>query len=128
MNKHSGIKRWICQLVAAAFLLTGFQQAAFASMVTTEALAGAVQNEQQREDIRALFSRDDVRKQMTAMGVDPVAALDRVDSLTDSEVAMLHGKLGQLPAGEGAVETVLLVILILLLLELLGVIDIFPRI
>lgn len=128
MSRRSVFKRWLCQLVAATFLLTGFQQASFATMVTSEALAESVRGDQQRDELRAMFQRDDVRKQMEAMGVDPTDALARVDSLSNAEVALLHGKLDQLPAGEGTLEAVLVIILILLLLELGGVIDIFPRI
>lgn len=128
MGRYSVFKRWLCRFVAAAFLLTGFQQASFGAMVTSQALAETVRGDQQRDELKAMFARDDVRKQLAAMGVDPVDAVKRVDSLTNSEVAMLHGKLDQLPAGEGTLEAVLVIILILLLLELGGVIDIFPRI
>ncbi len=128
MSRRSVYKRWLCQFVAAVFLSTGFQQMSFAAMVTSQALAESMRGDQQRDELKAMLARDDVRRQMSAMGVDPADALARVDSLTNAEVAMLHGRLEELPAGAGTLEAVLIVFLILLILELAGVTDIFPRI
>ena len=59
--------------------------------------------------LHALLARDDVRAQMMALGVDPAEATTRVDALTDEELVLLAGRLEDLPAGEGAMTTFVLV-------------------
>jgi hypothetical protein len=108
--------------------MASLQNAAYAAMVTTQQLASEVEVQQQRDEIKNLFSRDDVKQELVARGVDPQAAINRVDSMTDTEIAQLHGKIDELPTGEGVLETVVIVLLILLLLEVTGVTDVFDGI
>ena len=55
------------------------------------------------------------------------AARDRVDALSDEEVAVLADRLDQLPAGGTDVLTVaLIVFLVLLLTDILGYTKVFP--
>ena len=44
--------------------------------------------------------------QMQAYGIGPEEALSRIDSLTDSEIALIAGKMDQIPAGAGTPYTV----------------------
>ena len=57
-----------------------------------------------------------VRKQLIEMGVDPVAASERVKQMTPSEVASLQGRIDQLPAGAGMSTMNLLLVIIILIL------------
>ena len=82
----------------------------------------------QREHASAFMARDDVKRQLETLGVDPAVAAQRVAGLTESELQALNGHIDSLPAGAGAVELVLIIILVLLVLELAGVIDIFKKI
>jgi hypothetical protein len=63
------------------------------------------------------------------MGVDPQLAKIRVASLTDQEVMQLSDRIDQLPAGAGALETILIIggvfLLVLMVLDIIGVTDIF---
>jgi hypothetical protein len=56
-----------------------------------------------RARVRVFFTRMDVMAQMQAYGISHKEALSRVDSLTDSEIALIAGKLDQIPAGAGTV-------------------------
>ena len=82
-----------------------------------------------RERIRDLFTRDDVRTEMIALGIEPAEAEARIAALTDQEVADIAGKLDQLPAGEG-VGSILIIIFIVfgvaVLMDALGILNIFP--
>jgi hypothetical protein len=98
-----------------------------AEMIGTAALL-APSAEAQRDRVDAFMARDDVRRQLEALGVDPAEAAQRVAGLTDAELQSLSGHIDSLPAGAGAVELVLIIILILLILELAGAIDIFKKI
>lgn len=122
--------------IILAFAFGGLQfpaRAARASMIRTEqVLAPAVSGESRpdREKIRRFLSREDVRAQMTAMGVDILEAEARAESLSDAEVAEFAEKLGDLPAGQGVLETILLsalvVFFVLLVTDLAGLTRVYP--
>lgn len=82
----------------------------------------------QRERVDAFMAREDVQRQFEALGVDPAEAAVRVASLTEAELQQLSDRIDSLPAGAGALELVLVFLLILIILELVGAINIFPRI
>ena len=67
--------------------------------------------------INALQNRR-VQQQLIQLGVDPVAAIDRVNQMTEVEIARMQGKINQLPAGAG-ISTVDLLLIILLLVLLI---------
>lgn len=69
-----------------------------------------------RTQIVSMLERKDVQKQLTGMGVDPVAALARVDQMSDQEIAQLNGHLNELKAGAGVSTVQLLLIIILVIL------------
>ena len=52
-----------------------------------------------RARVRAFLGRADVMAQMQEFGISPTEALSRVDSLTDSEIASIAGKMDRIPAG-----------------------------
>ncbi len=84
-----------------------------------------------RERIEAILAKTDVHDQMVALGVDPKEAEARVASLTEEELAMIAGRLDQLPAGEGiGVGTVLVILFVVfgvaVILDALGMMNIFP--
>ena len=54
-----------------------------------------------RARVRAFIGRADVMAQMRAYGISPEEALSRVDSLTDSEIDSIAGKMDRLPARAG---------------------------
>ncbi len=82
----------------------------------------------QRAQLLSLVAREDVARQLSELGVDPVNAQARVASLTDAEVSALQQNIERLPAGSGALGTIALVLLILILLDIAGVTDIFPKV
>ena len=95
-----------------AFFLTTIP--AHSAMVATPEL---VITPDQAQLIDALKSQQ-VQEQLIALGVDPVAASDRVKQMTSSEIASLQGKIDQLPAGAGVSTMNLLLIIIILILLL----------
>ncbi len=97
-----------------------------AGMIGTAQLLAPAASEQ-RERVDAFLAREDVQRQFEALGVSPAEAATRVASLTQSELQELSSRIDSLPAGAGALELVLVFLLILIILELVGAIDIFPR-
>jgi len=117
-------------LAALMFALTGPIDAARAALVTTEQAIGPAAQVDARARVDAFLARDDVRRQMAVLGVDPAEAARRVASLSDAEVQKIAGQLDRLPAGQSAVAAVigaaLIVFLVLLVTDLLGLTHIFP--
>lgn len=99
-----------------------------AAMVSTEILLAQEAQASQITEVQAYLAREDVQRQMQALGVDPATAANRVAAMTASELSQVQQHIKDAPAGAGAAGLVLTVLLILILLELLGAINIFPRI
>jgi hypothetical protein len=89
-------------VLISTFLICFPRSPARAVMITTEYVIH--QDSKQlsaRARVSAFLSRADVMAQIQAYGISPEEALSRVDSLTDSEIASLAGKMDQFPAGAG---------------------------
>jgi hypothetical protein len=106
--KNAGIG---LSILAILFMQMGSAQAAMVS--TSETL-----KQLDRTQVVSMLEREDVQKQLTGMGVDPVAALARADRMTDHEIAQLNGHLSELTVGAGVstVELLLIIILVIIIL------------
>ncbi len=97
-----------------------------AAIISTEAVVNAEQAQQQRDHVRDLLKRNDIKAYLSAHGVDPANVQARVDSLTDAEVQALASRLDKHPAGGSALGVALIVFIVLLVTDILGYTDIFP--
>ena len=111
-----------------AFTTVSVQMPAMAGMIDNSQLSAQSELQIQRDELRSILAREDVRTAMLDYGVSNADIDQRINNMTPDELNQIHGQLASLPAGEGAGGAVLTVLLILILLEVLGVIDIFPRI
>lgn len=130
------MRRWLAESLAFLMLLTALPMgAAQAAMVSTTSVierstgAEAVPAEA-RERVLGFLNREDVRAEMERLGVDPEEAAARVNAMSPAEIAMIDGKLANLPAGESAVGAIvgaiLVIFLVLLLTDLLCLTNVFP--
>ncbi len=119
-------RRMVAAFTAACFLSICFQTAS-AGVIGTQAYLSGVDRAGQIAQVQSTLSRQDVRNELVRLGVDPVAAGERVASLSDQELAQVSGKLDQLPAGGDLLAVIGIVFVVLLILELTGVIDIFKK-
>ena len=86
-------------LIVAVFCLSVPHHPARAAMVSTESvIAPAAGMETVRARVRAFLDREDVRAQIEAYGIDADEAAARIDTLTDREIALIAGRLDELPA------------------------------
>lgn len=107
-------------------LISLFQiQAAQAAMVTTDSAIQSQQLQMDRAQIIDLFAQENLRNQLTQMGVDTDAAADRIANMTDAEITQLNETLQNAPAGEGVVGVLLTVFVVLIITDALGVTDVF---
>ncbi len=87
-----------------------------AALVTTEQAIERSDAAVDRAELKSLLSRDDIKGQLAAMGVNADEAAARIDSLSDAEVAEVAARIDSLPAGQavGSVVVVLLLVVIIL--------------
>lgn len=123
----STITRCIAATVAAAVITATLPLSADAGMIGTESVASTEAARIDRDALRAMLDRDEVRSQLESLGVDPQAARARIDTLTDDEVARIQGQMQQLPAGGDSVLGILFAVFIILLVtDILGLTKVFP--
>ena len=105
-------------------------QPLLATMVPTEATIYKIKDQDARDHLKTLISKNDIKNALISQGIDPDEAKARVDNLSDSEVIEVAGKIEQLPAGGGVfgalIGAALIVFLVLLLTDILGYTDVFP--
>ncbi|MGH1536936.1 MAG: PA2779 family protein [Gammaproteobacteria bacterium] len=101
---------------------------AVAGIVATDSFLTEQTVQQDRENLRTLMSRDEVRSLLESNGLTIQEAQERVDSLTDKEVSQMAKKFDELPAAGNAAVVVLVIALVVIILELAGITDIFTGI
>jgi hypothetical protein len=123
MSFRKGLVYALC----LAVLNLGSPMMARAELVGTLQAVEAGTRSQDLAAVSATLAREQVREQMTALGVDPAAVEARIARLTDPELRTLAERMEQLPAGGDALAVIGIVFLVLVILELVGVIDIFKK-
>lgn len=116
----------LCGVLSSCLVLSALP--ARAELVGSAQLLSGAAAATQREQVATFLSRADVQARMESLGVSPDQAAERVAQLTAAELQALSTRIDELPAGAGALELVLVVFLVLIILELLGTINIFPKI
>ena len=125
--KNTLLRKTLHCSVMSAFLLASFSSQA--ALVDNQQLAQQAQVEQQRDTVRSLLAREDVRAALLEYGVSEDSVEQRVNQLTREELQQMHTRLAELPAGaDSGVGLVLGIIFIFIVLDLLGATDVFPRI
>ena len=117
-------------LVTMMVLLTTPYQSVLAAMVDTEATLAITANGQNaRNTIKTILDREDAQAVLKAQGIDPLEAMARVDSLTDTEARRIADQIEELPAGGGFFVTFLIVVgvivLILVITDAMGYTNVF---
>ena len=83
--------------------------------------------ESRPREVAYFLERSQVRAQLESQGVAAEVAKERVDALSDDEVKMLAGHIGQLPEGSSEILGLLLVVfLILYITDTLGLTKVLP--
>ena len=117
-------------LVIMMVMLTAPCQSVLAAMVGTEAtLAITADGQNARNTIKTILDREDAQAVLKAQGIDPLEAMARVDSLTDTEARRIADQIEELPGGGGFFVTFLIVVgvivLILAITDALGYTNVF---
>jgi hypothetical protein len=105
------LRRTLCHLLIALMAWAPFQMSHAGVIGTDQVLQPAAQAD--RAQVLALLGRADIAKQLETFGLDPAVARDRVNAMTDQEVASLASRLEALPAGAKNDAGVLILIIII---------------
>jgi len=102
---------------------------AHAVMVNTAEILKRNQHNLSCERINMFLDRSEVQKRFVAWGVSPDEAKARVDCLSNQEIERISAQIDQLPAGSGALGTVvgaaLVIFIVLLITDILGFTNVF---
>lgn len=100
-----------------------------AALIGNEAIVEQQSIQDDRAMVQSFMDRADVRAQFESLGVDADEAKDRVAALSDAEVSCLADRIHEMPAGQGALGTIvgaaLIIFIVLLITDILGFTDVF---
>ena len=88
-----------------------------AEMVSTDRIIERMDVDARRAEIAAFLARQDVKDQISALGVAPDEAAERVASMSDAEVLQIAQKIDSLPAGQaGGISLVVVLLLVIIII------------
>ncbi|MDX1607569.1 MAG: PA2779 family protein [Candidatus Competibacterales bacterium] len=120
------LRRFVTLLLTLALVLGTAPPFALAELIGTETLLEQQARQQDLDRVERFLARDEVRRQLESLGVDPADARLRVAGLSDAELARLAQAMDQQPAG-GVLAVLGVVLVVLMVLEMLGVTNVFTR-
>ncbi|MDJ0805517.1 MAG: PA2779 family protein [Gammaproteobacteria bacterium] len=97
-----------------------------AAVVGNAELFGATEMSTDRNLLMEALERDTARQQLAALGITQEQAFERINQMTDQEIALLNQQLADLPAGGDLLSLVVLIFLVFVITDVIGATDIFP--
>ena len=119
-------KRILASTLIFSTLAMGLPTIAQADIVSTQDAISTSAVTTSRAQVTTFLSRADVRKGLQDQGIDIEAAQNRVDAMSDAEVAELAGRVDQAPAGGDVLGLLFTVFIVLLVTDILGLTKVFP--
>lgn len=119
-------KRILASTLIFSTLAMGLPTIAQADIVSTQDAISTSAVTTSRAQVTRFLSRADVRKGLQDQGIDIEAAQNRVDAMSDAEVAELAGRVDQAPAGGDVLGLLFTVFIVLLVTDILGFTKVFP--
>lgn len=120
------LKRLIASLLVVSTTLGSLPLSANAALISTDELITAEATAANRDKVTAFLAREDVRQALVAQGVTEQAVQERVQAMTDAEVAQLAGQVDHAPAGGDVIGVLFTVFIILLVTDIMGLTKVFP--
>lgn len=117
--RYTGPSPWLFAAATALAVTALPLQSGRAEIVSTERALERHDIDAERARVKGFLAREDVREQLTGMGIDADEAAKRVGSMSDSEVAQIADRIDALPAGQARRGSIVLVLLLVVLILLL---------
>ena len=103
-------------------MMSGLYQSVSAAMIGTESIINVDRGQNPRDYLNNLLAREEIQAALISQGIDPQEAQDRIDNLSDDEIAKFGHEIDQLPAGAGdddiGIITLFLVAIFLILIDI----------
>ena len=97
-----------------------------AAMIGNQQIIEQHQQSQTRDSLQQLLNQQAARQQLQALGVSPEQLSNRIDSLTDSELARINQHVDSLDAGGSILGILLVIFIVFVITDVIGATDIFP--
>ena len=97
-----------------------------AAMIGNQQIINQSESQQTRGSLQQLVEQESARQQLQAWGVDPEQIQNRINSLTDSELARINQQVDTLDAGGGVLGILLVIFIVFIITDVIGATDIFP--
>lgn len=121
-------KKAVASLVVLPLLAIGSARPLTAEIIGTLSALDATQRNRDLETVSRALASDQVRQQLSRLGVEPAQVDNRVAALTDDELRAMAQRIDSMPAGGvGFLGVIGIAFVVLLVLELVGAIDIFKK-
>lgn len=97
-----------------------------AAMIGNQQIISQNQSQQTRDSLQQLFAQQAAQQQLQAWGVSPDRIKNRIDSLTDTELARINQQVNDLNAGGNILGILLVIFIVFIITDVIGATDIFP--
>ncbi len=118
------LKRLLSTLLSLSLILLPLGPVQAAMIGNSQLLNGPSDN--LRAELSQALEREQVRGQLSQLGVDAETVKLRLAQMTDQEIVSLNERLGELPAGGDAVGVILFLLVLFIVTDAIGATDIFP--
>lgn len=116
----------LTRIIVTTCMLTIFASAnSMAGVVSSSAVIQQQQLQYDKQQLIGIVSAQETADKLTALGVSPNDAIDRINAMTAHEVAEFNQHLDKAETG-GIVGVVVTVLVVVLVTDLLGITDAYP--
>jgi hypothetical protein len=84
-----------------------------------------LQNQYNKQELLTTFAREDVQKKLVALGVDTDVVNERINNLTNEEIASLNDSIDNMPVGSGILSLAVTIFIVLIITDMIGATDVF---
>jgi hypothetical protein len=106
-------------------LLASFGNAQ-AAIITNSQVMDNLEQASNKQALLQTIHRVDVQEQLVQMGVSTADIENRIDNMTQQEIAQLNQQIDKLPAGGDILGVIVLIFIIFVITDVIGATDIFP--
>ena len=122
MNKYH---RPLSVLLSLLMLLASFGNAQ-AAIISNSQVMDDLEQADSKQTLLQTIHRVDVQEQMVRTGVSTADIENRIDNMTQDEIAQLNQQIDELPAGGDIIGIIVLLFIIFVITDVIGATDIFP--
>jgi len=116
----------ILTLALSLLLICAPISQAQAAIIANAQLIDQVQHASDKNALLQTLNRVEVQEQLLSMGVSTAELENRVNQMTQQEIAQLNQQIKELPAGGDILGIIVLIFIIFVITDVIGATDIFP--